>query len=246
MNPSLGFILVSSNQPKSGEIALQFIRKHYPDNYIMIAGVGNTDYYDLSKKYNTDYYESRNPLGYPQEPYGWRTHDVLEFLSKFRLAFSKTNTTHMMYVEEDVFVLKKIILSNEIEIAGYKTSYPDGTKFPNGFTDRFIEVITEFSGVKPNIHGYGAGGGTVMKVNTFLENYSKIASFLEINLEVIQDHIYPKAGWIDCFLTYYYLLCGKKYTYNPLLAEVHHDTNFDIYNPPNWMEVAACYKKYYI
>lgn len=245
-SPSLGFIITSSNQPKSGEVCLQFIRKHYPESYIMICGAGSVDYYDLSKKYNTDYYESQYSLHYPVEPYGWRSKDVLNFLSKFYIAFSKTDTTHMMYVEEDIFVLKKLILSDEIEISGYKANYPDGRKFENGFPDKFIEIITNFSGVVPNVTGYGAGGGTVMKVKTFLDNYFKIKSFLESNLDFIEDVIYSKAGWIDCFLTYYYLMCGKKYTYNPLLAEVHHDKNFDIYNPPTWMEVASCYKKYYI
>lgn len=245
MNCSLGFIMMSSNQPVSGEIALQFIRKHYPESYIMICGVGNTDYYDLSKKYKADYFESIHHLNYPEEPHGWRKDDVIEFLNKFYMACFKSKTTHMMYVEEDVFVLKKLFLNKDIEISGYRTNALDGSKFSNGYTDGFIDIIKKFSGVEPNITGYGAGGGTVMKVQTYLDNYFKIRDYLYNNLDYIQSNVYVKSGWIDCFLTYYYLLCGKKYTYNPLLAEVHHDENFDIYNPPSWMEVAACYKKYY-
>jgi len=240
---SLGFVMTSSNQPLSGEVTLKQMRKHYPDSYCMILGVGNTDYFNLSKKYNTDYFESKNKLGYPKEPYGWRKKDILEFLEKFYIAFLRTNTTHMMYLEEDVLVLKNIILNDSIEIAGYKTCYPDGSRFPNGFPDQFTKMIKDFSGVTPNINGYGAGGGTVMKVDTFLENYPKIKKFIEENIDYIQDKIYPTAGWIDCFLTWYYLLCGKKYTFNPLFQEV--DNNFTIENAPPWLEVATGCKIHY-
>jgi hypothetical protein len=241
---SLGFVMTSSNQIISGERTLEQLRRIYPDSYCIILGVGGEhDYYQLSKKYNTEYFEPNKKLGYPKEPFGWRKSDVLEFLDKFYLAFSRTDTTHMMYLEEDVLVLKKLILYENIEILGYKTCYPDGSKFENGFPDKFIKMIEEFSGVKPNVNGYGAGGGTVMKVKTFLENYEKVRSYIERNIDYIQDNVYTKAGWIDCFLTWYYLLCGKKYTFNPLFSEVGND--FRVENAPIYMEVASGNKTLY-
>jgi len=145
-----------------------------------------------------------------------------------------------MYLEEDVVILKEIIIEESDEIIGFQTSYPDGTKFPNGFPDLFIESIEEYSGIRPKILGYGAEGGSIIKVSTFLENYDRIKKYIIENFDNIQDNIYPKVGWIDCFITWIYLLCAKEYKHNPKFR------HFDIENAPVDTELVTAYKKHYL
>lgn len=241
---SLGFVIPSSKQVKSCDLVLSYIRKHYPESYCAVLGVGGgPDYYDVCKKHNAEYFQSIRPLDYPKQPFGWRKNEVIDFLEKFYIAFLRSNTTHMMYVEEDTLVLKPITLSNDIEILGFRTSWPDGSRLPNGFPDSFIKIIKDFSGKTPNVTAYGAGGGVIMKRDTFVDNFLKIKKFLEQNLDHIQDKIYPTAGWIDCFLTYYYLLCGKDYIYNPLAVII--DNNFTPEKAEPWIEIASGYKVLY-
>lgn len=241
---TLGFLIPSSKQVESCDLVLSYIRKHYPTSYCIVLGVKDgPDYYDVCKKYNAEYFQSNKKLDYPKEPYGWRKHEVIDFLEKFYIAFMRSDTTHMMYVEEDTLVLNPITLTDDMEIMGFKTSWPDGSKLPNGFPDKFIEIIKEYSGKTPNVTGYGAGGGVIFKKDTFVENFPKIKKFIEEKLDYIQENIYPTAGWIDCFLTYYYLLCGKDYVYNPLAVII--DNNFEPEKAESWIEIASGYKVLY-
>ena len=241
---SLSFVLFGSNQLQSADFVLENIRKHYPDNYIALLSDCGADYTNLSKKYNTEYFYSKKKLSYPVQPFGWRKDKVIDFLERLYIACLRCNTTHIMYVEEDVIVFKQLVIPDDAEVIGFKTCYPDGSKFPNGFPDEFIRITEQFSGVKPNVIGYGAQGGAVLKVDTFINNFYKIKQFLLDNMDHIQDNIYPTAGWIDCFLTWYYLLCGKKYVFNPNYIEVN--DRFDYNNPPAHAELATHYQGKYI
>jgi hypothetical protein len=242
---SLSFVLFGSNQLQSADFVLENIRKHYPDSYIAILSDCGANYTDISNKYNTEYFYSRKKLSYPVQPFGWRKDKVLDFLERLYIACLRCNTTHIMYVEEDVIIFKQLDIPDDAEIIGFKTCYPDGTKFPNGFPDEFMRIIKMFSGVTPNVTSYGAQGGAVLKVDTFIENFFEIKKFIINNLDYIQDEVYATAGWIDCFLTWYYLLCGKKYTFNPNFIEIF-DQSFDYTNPPSHAELATHYQGKYI
>lgn len=243
---SLGFVLFGSNQLNCADHCLMHVRKHYPDAYVMIVSDNGADYSELVKKYNTDYFYAHKKLGYPKHPHGYRKQEVVDFLERFYIACIRTNTTHLMNLEEDNVVMKRLEISDGIEIAGWKPCNDDGTPFPNGFPQDFIDLITFYSGVTPNVPGYGAGGGTVMKVSTFLNNYHNLKTFILTNLDKIQENIYPTAGWIDCFFTWFYMLCGKPYTYNTNLMQIHikSESEFDVNKIPSNVEVVHGYKFY--
>lgn len=238
--PTLGFVLFGSNQLAAADFTLHRIRKYYPESYCMIISDAGADYSELSKRYKTEYLYSQKKLGYPIEPHGWKKNSILEFFDRLYFACLRCETSHIMYAEEDVAILRKLEIRDEDEIIGFQTCYPDGTKFPNGFPEEFINSIHEFSGVRPKILGYGAQGGTVIKVSTLIENYSRIRNYLEGNFDYIQNNIYVKIGWIDCFITWVYLLCGKSYTYNPRFLEHNID------NVPASTELVTAYKKHYL
>jgi hypothetical protein len=241
---SLSFALFTSNQPAGADFTLSTVRKFYPDTYVCILPDANDGYTDLAHKYNAECFYPLNRLGYPSQPFGWRKKSVIDFLERLHIACLRCNTTHIMYTEEDVVIFKPLNIPDDAELIGFKTCYPDGSKFPNGFPNEFMRIIEEFSGVKPNVTSYGAQGGCVLKVDTFVDNFQRIKKFISENLDYIQDNIYPTAGWIDCFLTWFYLLCGKRYIFNPNYMEVF-DRNFEYSQAAPQYEIATHYKKHY-
>lgn len=240
---SISFVLFGSNKITAADFTLDSIRKYHPDNYCMIISDNGENYYNLSKKYDAEFFLTESKIGYPQQPYGWKRDAIIDFLERFYIACFRCKTSHIMYVEEDVVLLNKVNVEDDLEISGFKTCWPDGRRFENGFPDEFLKIIQDFSGVYPNVTSYGAQGGTIMKVDTFLDNFHRIKDFIHNNIDHIQENIYPTAGWLDCFLTWYYLLCGKKYTFNPLALEVNSD--FIPNKAPNWAVLAHGYKWFY-
>jgi hypothetical protein len=228
----------------------------------MVMNDAGTNYYDLCKKYNLEYYHSQIRMGYPSEPYGYPMETVLEFWERFYIACLRTDTTHLMYLEEDIKILKPITVPDDVEVYGFDTCWPNGDKFTNGFPDEFIKIITDFSGVVPNVNGYGAEGGTIYKVDTFLNNFFKIKEWMHKNYNYIRNNVYPKMGWQDSYGTYFYLLSGKPFTVNPNIKNVFDPEGtkeFDYYGHyeyprryavtkgiPDHVEVLHHYKKYYI
>jgi hypothetical protein len=243
MTTSLGFALFGSNQLVAADQALTAVRRHYPLAPTVIISDAGADYSELASKYQADYFRSRKKISYPMEPFGYRTPQVLEFLSRMHFACSRTDTSHIMYLEEDVIILRPLKIAPDQEILGFKPCYPSGAKFPNGFPDKFLRMIYDFSGTVPNVLGYGAQGGAVLKVDTFLNNYDRITKYIEKNLDYIQDCIYPTAGWIDCFLTWYYLLAGKRYHHQTAFLE--HSPGLEPESAPSWAELITNYKRYY-
>lgn len=238
---TIGFFNCVSTQPKATEHSVQSIRKFHPDSFFMIACDAGPDYYTLCKQYNIEYYHSQKNLSYPVQPYGYRKEKILEWLSRFYIACIKTDTTHLMMVEDDVVLVKPVTVEDDWEVAGHATTHA------NLFHPEFTKMIHEYSGVYPDVQGYGAGGGSIFKVKTFLDNYFGVVEFIDKNADYIQDNFYPTMGWMDCYMTYYYLLCGKKYTNNPYLFNIWPtDKNYDINNVPSEMKIVHNYKNYYV
>jgi hypothetical protein len=167
------------------------------------------DYYDICKNNNVDLLHSQLKLGYPVGDFGYRKDKMLELMKRMYVAFIKTNTTHMMYVEDDVLVRGKLTLDPNWEVAAYSPICP--------FDGIFTKHIEEYSGVIPSVSGYGTCGGTIFKVSTYVDNYFKLVEWVNTYFDYIQTRVYQQIGWMDCFFTYCYLLCGKQYSVNPYL-----------------------------
>lgn len=259
---SLGFAHFGTpGQKKAGEELIKNIREFYPNSYYIFLGDGGDDRYDMCKQYNVEYYQSQRQLGYPQEPYGYKLETVLEFWERMYIACFRANTTHLVYLEDDVKLLKPLTFP-DVDVYGFDTAFANGERFPNGFTDEFISIIEKYSGVKPNVNGYGAPGGTIFKVKTFLDNYNHIKEWAEKNFTYIQYNVYDKMGWHDSFNTYYFLLAGKKYVKNPNVVNVfdpEHTNTYDYYGHyeyptifkmikgiPDHIELLHNYKTYYV
>lgn len=242
---SIGFFSYVYDQQKATQFSMETIRKYHPDSFFLVACDAGSDHYDLCKRYNAHYYHSQTRLGYFIQPFGYRKEKIIEWLSRFYIACVKTDTTHLMVVEDDVVLCKPVTVEDHWEVAGHE--WRGGNTFPPAF----IDILQKFSGKYPHVQGYGAGGGSIFKVKTFLENYFWIIDFLKNNADFIQDNIYPTIGWMDCFMTYFYMLCGKEYTVNPHLYSVPLNPpdlrrTYDLNSAPPHIQIVHDYKNYYV
>jgi len=237
--------LASKDKNVATDKIVSNIRKYYPDAYYMLGSDGVDDLSQIGEKYNCDYIFYDEILGYPIEPYGYRTQKVLKWLDRFHYACYNAKTSHIMMVEDDVWLKKPLTIHDDWEMACHLVG--EGNRFPP-------EVMTMFSNHSGKIsktNFYGGGGGSIYKVSTFLNNYKTVRDWFSSNLEYIQDNYYPTLGWMDCYMVAYYHLCGKEYTVNPHMTDTHHHKNdgFDwegfVESTSKEIEIVNNYKKYY-
>lgn len=240
---NISFFHIASVYPKATENVVRNIRKYHADSFYHLAVDATDNYEYLAENYNLNYRYYTTKMGGPVGNYGYKLSTTLEFLYRFKFAAEKCKTSHMMMVEDDVLIINPVTVDSSWEMACHNISV--GNEIPKPLRD----IIEHFSGVKMEFIRYGAGGGSIFKVSTFLENYDNIVKFLKNNFDMIQNH-YPTIGYIDCFMNIYYYLCGKKYTINPYLTDTHnHQPGFDyesfISSQPKEIQIINNYKKYY-
>ena len=146
-------------------------------------------------------------------------------------------------MEDDVLIVKPITVDPTWEVACANI------QVGNVISEPVHDLIEQHCGKRPTFKQYGAGGGSIFRVKTFLANFDRNIKWFEEHFDAIQSY-YPTIGYIDCFMNVYYYLCGKDYTVNPHLADTHnHQPGFDyetfISNQPPEIEIINNYKKYY-
>jgi hypothetical protein len=234
---------MASVYPKATTEIVKNARLHHPNEYYFL-GVDNTFSYQLvADIYETDYKFYHNKVGGPKEDYGYRLEGTLEFLERFKTACLNSNSSHIIMMEDDVLIVKPITID-----ANWEHVCAD-TKIGNHIPESVLTMIELHCGKRPTFTQYGAGGGSIFKVSTFLEHYDSNIEWFKKYFEMIQM-VYPTIGYIDCFMNVYYWLAGKDYSVNPHRADTHnHKPGFDyetfISNQPSEIEIINNYKKYY-
>jgi len=247
---NLSFWHCGSNKPHATEFAIANVRKHHPNDYyhLCVDGQNLEEFYKIARKYDCDFVYYDRKLGGPKQPYGYDIDGVIEFLSRFHKAMSiaDKNHTHMMMMEDDVLVLKPITVEYEWQHACHNIT-----------NDNFLPeelkklLATPYYGKYPNYPSYGAGGGSIFNIYTFLLQYSHATVKLT---EYVIPHMwkagYPTISWIDCFMNVFYYLCQRDYTVNPHLTDTHnHKPGFDydsfIANLSPEIEIVNNYKRLY-
>lgn len=241
---SISFFHIASIYPKSTEVIIENVRKHHPDNYYFLAIDGpRIEYMNLVKQFNLDYVLYKEPLGGPVSPYGYTLETTLRFLERFYEACKRCNTSHIIMMEDDVLIINPITIKESWEHACADT------KIGNIIPEAVHDAIENWCGKRPTFKQYGAGGGTIFKVSTFLNDYDNIVKFFINHFKSIQRY-YPTIGYIDCFMNVCYYLAGKDYSVNPHRVDTHnHFPGFDyetfISNQSSDTEIINNYKKYY-
>jgi hypothetical protein len=238
---SISFLhLASAGKKISTKVIVENIRKHYPDTYYRLASDAADDLSNIALINNCDYKYYNTKLGYPS----YDSTKVLEWLERFKYACENCNTTHIMMVEDDVWIKKPITVHDDWQMVGFDIK--DGNIIP----EAIIDSIEEFSGKRPITNQYGCGGGAIFNVLTFLENYDKVTQWFKDNHDKFQKDYNP-LGYMDCYMVVYYFLCGKDYSVNPYYTDTHHHTNdgYDygafVNQQPEHIEIVNNYKRYY-
>jgi hypothetical protein len=238
------FFHIASVYPKSTECIIQNIKKHHFYNYYFLAIDGRRlEFQKMAEDNKCDYVIYDNPLGGPVPPIGYDLDKTLRFLERFKTACLNATSPYMMMVEDDVLIIKPITIDESWEHACADT------KIGNHIPETVIEMIEIHCGKRPTFTQYGAGGGSIFKVSTFLEHYDSNIAWFKKYFEMIQM-VYPTIGYIDCFMNVYYWLAGKDYSVNTHRADTHnHKPGFDyetfISNQPPEIQIINNYKKYY-
>jgi hypothetical protein len=231
--------LASAGKKTSTAYIVKQIRSLYPDSYYFLASDCADDLESIAKNNKTDYKYYNKKLGYPS----YDTDQITSWLERFRTACLNAKTSHIMMVEDDVWVKKPLTIHDEWEMACHFQGHG------NIMHPKLMEMVEEYSGKKPNTNQYGGGGGSIFKVSTFLDNYDTITTWFYNNHEYIKS-FYNEIGFMDCYMPIYYMLCGKDYTINPHMTDTHHHQpgfDFDgfVDSQPDEIEIVNNYKKYY-
>jgi hypothetical protein len=244
--PTISFFNCVSTKKKATEESLKNLREIYPEAYIMLVCDACESYMDLCETYNCEYLHSNIKCGYPTQPYGYSMENVLEWMSRFYIAALRCKSDYIMMFEDDILLTKKITIDPNWEVAGpyvdESTLKPD-SRLPK----QLLDFCYLFSGKYPNVDYYAAGGGAIFKVSTFIEYYPQIVKFFNTSGRILQNHVYPTLGWIDCFMTIFYFLAGKDWSYNTKLTSLYNVTDWDraVNELKDEFEIIAHYKKYY-
>ena len=224
------------------EFILQEFRKFHPAAPYTIICDGGADYSDLATKYNCKYVHSymrigRRNGGHPSGIYGFTKDETLHWLHYFREAAryaQNFGSTHMIMMEDDVLCKGVVNFDPNWEVAGFDT-------VNNKISNDLIQYLEKKYQVNFNVDWYGAGGGTIFKISTFLDNYHKIYDFIDFEFDYILKNLDYRFGWLDLYMQIAYHICGKNYSVNQSLTEV--------WKTPNFLEthhtLVHAFKKYY-
>jgi len=232
--------LASAGKKTSTQKIVENNRKHYPNAYYFLGSDAVDDLSEIGLDNNCDYYPFSIKVGYPS----YDLKKLLLWFERFKLACQNCKTSHIMMMEDDVWIKKQLTIEDGWEMAGWDV------KVGNIIPSNIIDNITEFSGKRPLTNQYGCGGGAIFKVDTFLDNYDRVMTWFKDNHDKFQPEYQP-LGFMDCYMVVYYMLCGKDYTANPYLTDTHHHTNdgydYDdfVNSQPIHIEIVNNYKKYY-
>jgi len=232
--------LASAGKKMATQKMVENVRQYYPDAYYFIGSDAADDLSDIALINNCDYQYYHIKVGYPS----YNLEKILTWFERFKSACLMCKTSHIMMMEDDVWIKKQLTVIDEWEMSGHNITV--GNIIP----DNIINSITEFSGKKPISNQYGLGGGSIFKVSTFLENYDQVIEWFKTNHDRFQQQ-YEPLGYMDCYMMVYYLLCGKNYNFNPYLTDTHHHRNdgYDYDNfvnsQPEQIEIVNNYKRYY-
>ena len=238
---SISFLhLASAGKKVSTDKIVHNIRNLYPTAPYYLASDAAENLMDIAARYNTHYTHYENKLGYP----GYNSEKILAWLERFHFAAENCGTTHIMMVEDDVWLRNTLSVRDEWEMACHDI------RVGNIIPEPVIDMIERFAGKRPLTNQYGGGGGSIFKVSTFLNNYTRVTNWFKNNTDFIRENFYTELGFMDCYMVVYYMLCGKDYTVNPCMTDTHtHHQNFDfdkfVNEQPENIEIVNNYKKYY-
>ena len=236
---SLGIYHWTGNNRSGVEASIASFRVYHPDAPYFLVCDGGPDHYDICKRLKVEYYHSQINLGYPSPHWGHNRHRVKIFLERILMACVALGTSHLVISEDDVICLNPIQYDPTWQVASYDIQ---GGNF---ITQEVLDTCEKISGVKPDRTCYGVGAGTIINCQTFIDNFSRMKEFLEVDFDRLHQN-QPQLGWNDCFLQVYFFLAGVSYSVNPRLHNIFpEDPNTDLDALQKSYDMVHNYKNFY-
>lgn len=223
---------------ESGKKSLETVRKFYPDAdlFINVDYEGDVENYSsIGTELNATVSRNKFQVGYCGN-FGninvgyecWSKESAFEWIRGLYDACKKTDAKYMFILEEDDFLLKPVsMLNTEVSIAIHPTCpSPIGVFRPNGIPDAFYDYIMDAGGITKS-PGFGAGGGSFLNREQFIDAWDKIKDGLWENYDRLKA-INKIIGWEDFLVQYIFMLGGYEITQNHALCE-----HWEV---PNWNE----------
>lgn len=207
---------------QAGSKSVETFRRFYKDADVFVRVDTDGDmenYKDSLKDYNVDIQYQKDKIGYPGKfsPSGhdagrdyWPYHNLHTWLTSIYDCCKQTDSKYMLILEEDVFLMKPIsIIEKEFGVAIVKNQ--------NNFHNRLTQFIMDMGG---NIitNGYGACGGAIINIETFIKGYERAMEPLKIQFNEIAKHT-NLVGWSDMMLQVIVMCGGGSVVINQQLVE---------------------------
>jgi hypothetical protein len=171
---SISFFHIASVYSEATKSVIENTRKHHKDDFYFLGIDGMHEYQQIADD-NNCHLQKYSAIGGPIYPNGYNLEHTLEFLDRFHTACQMATTSHIIMMEDDVLILKPITVDPNWEHACADT------KIGNVIPEPVHDLIEHHCGKRPTFKQYGAGGGSIFKVKTFLDHY-------DTNVEWFKKH----------------------------------------------------------
>lgn len=220
------FHMVHSNRAATRHAVERFRFYHPSEPYIIVCD-GGEDFSDLASEFNCGYIHSYIWIGHFNESCqskrrghskitGFAKDEVLHWLHLFRDAAriaKSSECTHLLMMEDDILINGTIVIDKSWQIAGHgKEASYSGNVVNRELSEYLIRHHQTW------IDWYGAAGGTIFNIDTFLDNYHRIYDFIDFEFEAMES-LDNRFGVLDLYMHVIYLVLGKKYERNTNLVD---------------------------
>lgn len=219
---------------KASEFVIENFRKHHPDSPFTLISDAGCDFSDIADKHNCNYIHCFINLGrqghqkikieseYPVDRWlAFNKEEVFVWLNRFYQACKfglRQGSTHILMLEDDVYVKNKITLDPSWD-------FSCGSNSNNTINSEVLEYIKEKYNCNPNVNYYACCGGAIFNCEIFVKKYFDIIKFIDDDFEILQS-LDRRMGWLDFYLHIIYYIIGCKYTPNPEFAETWMSVNW--------------------
>ena len=209
---------------KAFDFAIENLRKHFPDNPIVLISDGGDDFSDAAEEYNCKFFMRENIYGNAENKYPplYNAYRTMEWWKRQKLACDETGQDYIMIMEDDVWIKDSFKINPPFALRGIRHGDPLKTKM--------LEAIKYNSDLEANM--YGMCGGSIYNAKIFNLIYDDVLKDVRDNMDRLLEEDYNEwylLGAVDANITYHFNKRGYKYEAAHWLVEAFKEGNLDDY-----------------
>lgn len=200
---------------KKLHFTLENFRKIYPDSNIFLVSDKGDNLAEVANKYNCKYLHAETNTGI--ESIGFTKEQSFEWLKRFKQSFDYAKNEYLIYLEDDVLVRGEININKSWKIAGAQV---------NIINKHIIDYFEKKYHHKFSTNLYGACGGAIYHVPTFINLYDNFVNMIENDFDFFYDIHKINFGYLDMFMPALFMANGIEYSFSTELTESHRNENW--------------------